>query len=109
MPRTRGQSIRETVVEMLSNVAEREVSSGQSLEGVFPDDVAAIGFFAELGRRFGIKIPDEDVKRMYPIKLMMVADDLPEAHERREYATGQGVIDYVEAEVREKEARERKP
>ena len=107
MLRTRGQSIRETVVEMLSNVAEREVSSGQSLEGVFPDDAAVSGFFAELGMKYGIDIPYGDIGRMHPIELMMVADDLPDSHERKEYATVQRVIDYVEAEVRKREARER--
>ena len=88
------EQIKERVVKLLKEATGQEVSLKDNLKALNLDEFDFVMLVSDLEEEYNIEIPDEDVRRMYPVDV--------DFGEKKEYAKVNQLIDYVARKVKEK-------
>jgi len=88
------EQIKERVVKLLKEATGQEVSLKDNLKALNLDEFDFVMLVSDLEEEYNIEIPDEDVRRMYPVDV--------DFGEKKEYAKVNQLIVYVARKVKEK-------
>jgi len=98
MPAITQEQIQQEVYNIINGVAGRTEASPEfkfsldtRLEELPFDSVDIVDLQMQLEDRFDIKIPDDDMKKLYPLKI----DIVMQPPEKRRYGTVRDLVNYI--------------